>query len=167
MEAAKVLQDRRENGIIFLIYGDGDYRAILENKVEEYGLSNIKFKGRLPVEYAPNMLSRCNINIFNFMNVPITRFGLSPNKLFMYFASGRPVLATIKPKYDLVSGRKCGVVTENSPEAIAEGIIRFSNMPKEEYEIYCRNCRAVAEEFDYKNLVRVLIDQIESKGTEA
>ncbi len=163
VEAAKILQDRRENNIILLIYGDGDHREELETKVDEYGLTNIKFKGRLSVEYAPNMLSRCNINIFNFMNTPITRFGLSPNKLFMYFASGRPVLATLKPKYDMVSGRNCGIITENNPKAIADGIIRFSNMPKEEYDLYCRNCRAIAEEFDYKNLVKVLIDQIEGR----
>lgn len=161
VEAAKVLQDRKEDKIILLIYGDGDHKAILEKRIEQYGLTNIKFKGHLPVEYAPNVLSRCNINIFNFMNVPIARFGLSPNKLFMYFASGKPVLSTIRPKYDLVSGRNCGVVTENNPEAIADGIIRFSKMPEEEYEIYCRNCRAVAEEFDYRNLVKVLIDLIE------
>ena len=161
VEAARILQDRREDNIILLIYGDGDHREDLEKRVEEYGLKNIKFKGRLPVEYAPNMLSRCNINIFNFMNVPITRFGLSPNKLFMYLASGKPVLATLKPKYDLVSGRNCGIVTENNPEAIADGIVGFSNMPKQEYELYCRNSRAVAEEFDYKNLVKVLIEHIE------
>ncbi|MBB6698256.1 glycosyltransferase family 4 protein [Clostridium algidicarnis] len=167
VETAKVLHDRKEESIVFLIYGDGDQRATLEMKAEEYGLTNIIFKGRLPVEYAPNMLSRCNINIFNFMNVPITRFGLSPNKLFMYFASGKPVLETLMPNYDLVSGRNCGIVTDNTPEAIADGIIKFSKMPKEEYELYCQNCRAVAEEFDYKNLVKVLIDQIEGKYEEA
>lgn len=161
VEIARVLQEKKENNIVILVYGDGDYRQSLEDKVKKMNLTNIKFKGRLPVEYAPNMLSRCNLNLFNFMNVPICRFGLSPNKLFMYFASGRPVLSMIRPNYDIVESRGCGVVTENDSMAAATEIVRFSKMDKEEYDKYCSNCRKVAEEFDYKNLVYELIKYIE------
>lgn len=163
VEAAKELAGRGETDIVLLVYGDGDLRPVLEEKARAYGLTNIKIKGRLPVEYAPNMLSRCDVCLFNFMNVPVARFGLSPNKLFMYFASGKPVLSTIKPKYDLVSGRGCGIVVDNSPEALANGIIRFSKMSKEEYAGYAKNCRLVAKEFDYRNLVNVLLNMIEGK----
>lgn len=79
----------------------------------------------------------------------------------MYFASGKPVLSMIRPNYELVESRKCGIVTENSPQAVAEGIIKFSKMDQKEYRRYCVNCRLTAEEYDYKNLVKVLIDQIE------
>ncbi len=163
VEAAKILQQQGVENIIILIYGDGDYRENLENKAARLKLSNIKFKGKLDVEYAPYVLSRCDLNLFNFMNAPICRFGLSPNKLFMYFASGRPVLSMVRPKYELVESRECGIVTDNTPQAVAEGIVRFSQMDKTEYEKYCKNCRLVAEEYDYKNLVRVLINQIEGK----
>jgi glycosyltransferase involved in cell wall biosynthesis len=161
VEVARTLQERKVDNIVILVYGDGDYRKGLENKVKELRLTNIIFKGPLPVEFAPNMLSRCNLNLFNFMNVPVCRFGLSPNKLFMYFASGKPVLSMVRPKYEIVESRDCGIVTENNPEAIADGIIRFSRMGKIEYDRYCMNCRKVAQEFDYKNLVSVLINQIE------
>ena len=166
IDAAKILQDKGEDNIEILIYGDGDHRHRLEDKSKELGLKNVKFKGRLLVEYAPNMLSRCDINIFNFMNTPIARFGFSPNKLFMYFSSGKPILATVKPNYDLVSGRECGITVENTPEAAAEGIIQFSEMNKTEYERFAQNCRSVAKEFDYKNLVFELIKQIEGDNYE-
>jgi len=161
VETAKVLQERKVGDVQILVYGDGDYRQRLEDKANELNLTNIKFKGHLPVEYAPNMLSRCNLNLFNFMNVPICRFGLSPNKLFMYLASGKPVLSMVRPNYEIVENRGCGIVTEGNPEAIADGIIQFTKMNQDEYDRYCKNCRIVAEEFDYKNLVKVLIKRIE------
>ena len=165
VETAKVLQERGVEDIVILVYGDGDNRQRLENMTNKLKLNNIKFKGRLPVEYASNILSRCDLNLFNFMNVPICRFGLSPNKLFMYFASGKPILSMVRPNYELVENRECGIVTENNPSAVADGIIRFSKMDKDEYDRYCINCRAVADEYDYKNLVKVLIEQIEKDQT--
>lgn len=163
VDSAKVLQDRGAENIVILVYGDGDHRQQLEEKARKLGLHNIKFKGRLPVEYAPNMLSRCDINIFNFMNMPIIRFGVSPNKLFMYFASGKPILSTLKAKYDLVSERNCGIVADNDPVSIADGIMEFAKISKTEYDSYAKNCRIVAQEYDYKNLVFELIKQIEGK----
>lgn len=164
VDAAKVLQDKKAEHIKILIYGDGDQRERLEERVRGLGLHNIIFKGRLPVEYAPNMLSRCDINIFNFMNVPVIRFGVSPNKLFMYFASGNPILSTLKnAAYDLITKYNAGIVVDNDPVALAEGIIKFSKMDKKEYEIYSSNSRKVAEEYDYKKLVFNLIEQIEGR----
>lgn len=43
----------------------------------------------------------------------------------------------------------------------ADGIIFSMQMEKEEYDMYCRNARATAVEYDYKNLVQVLINKIE------
>lgn len=163
VESARLLQNWGQDKIRMLIYGDGDYRKELEAKAQEYRLENIKFKGYLPVEYAPNMLSRCDICLFNFMNVPILRFGLSPNKLFMYFSSGKPVLSTVKPNFDLVSTRKCGLVVSNTPDSVANGIIEFSKMDKGEYGMYSKNCITVAEEFDYKKLAQVLLNAISGK----
>lgn len=167
VDAAKQLNEWRQDNITILVYGDGDYRQRLESKAKDLGLNNIKFKGRISVEYAPNVLSRCDLNIFNFFNIPVCRFGVSPNKLFMYFASGKPVVSTIHPNYDLVERRKCGRVVDNNPQELAEAIVEFSKMPRTEYEQYCSNCREVAEEYDYRNLVKVLVKQIEGDKNDA
>ena len=161
VETAKVLQKRGNDHIKILIYGFGTQEEALKKMVADYGLTNIKFKGRLDKRYAMNLLSRGDLNIFTFEDTPLLKYGTSPNKLFMYFASGRPVLSMIRPNYDLVEGKNAGFSVENKPEAVADGIERFCRMDREEYEIYCRNARLTAEEYDYKNLVQVLIDKIE------
>ena len=161
VKTAKVLQDRGNGKVVFLIYGFGNQEEQLKKMVADYGLNNIKFKGKLDKKYAMSLLCHADLNIFTFRDSPLWKYGVSPNKLFMYFASGKPVLSMIKPNYDLVEEKKAGISVENKPTVVADAIERFYNMEKSEYDEYCCNARATAEEYDYKNLVHVLIDKIE------
>lgn len=161
VETARILQERRVENIVILIYGYGNQEAKLRKTVEEYGLTNIKFKGKLEKKYAMNLLSRGNLNIFTFANTGLLKYGVSPNKLFMYFASSRPVLSMIKPAYDLVEIKQAGISVENKPEIVADAIVKLSQMDQEQYQVYCKNARTTAVEYDYKNLVNTLIEKIE------
>ncbi len=163
VETAKVLQDRKEDRIQILVYGYGTQEDKLKKMAVDFGLKNIKFKGPLDKRYAMNLLSRSDINIFTFADTPLLRYGTSPNKLFMYFASGKPVLSMVRPGYDLVEGRKAGISVKNEPVIVADAMIKFLNMSKREYMSYCRNARQLGVEYDYKNLVNTLIEQIERK----
>lgn len=163
VETAKVLQEQRKDDIVILIYGYGNQEEKLRQMAKGYHLKNIKFKGALDKKYAMNLLSRGDLNIFTFVNTPLLRYGTSPNKLFMYFASGKPVLSMIKPAYDLVEKGKCGISVENDPHLVAEAINEFYSMDKEKYQFYCRNARKTAVEYDYKNLVKVMIDKIRNE----
>ena len=151
------------NGIDVLVEtaGFGNQEDKLKKMVSDYGLNNIIFKGKLDYQYGANVLSRGDLNIFTFKDSPLWKYGVSPNKLFMYFSSGKPVLSMIRPNYDLVEEKKAGISVENKPEIVADAIERFSCMDKAEYDGFCRNSRATAEEYDYKNLIQVLIDRIE------
>ena len=161
VETARVLHKRGNDKIAILVYGYGDQEAKLKKMVTDYGLQNIKFKGKLDFEYGANLLSRGDLNIFTFKDSPLWKYGVSPNKLFMYFASGKPVLSMIRPAYDLVEEKQAGISVENDPEKVADAIARFSHMTPEEYEFYCANARKTAEEYDYSKLVEVMIDMIE------
>ena len=161
VETAKILQNRGINSVVILVYGYGNQEEILKEQVEKYDLRNIVFKGKLEKEYAMNVLSRGNLNLFTFKDSSLLRYGVSPNKLFMYFASGRPVLSMIKPNYDLVLGKEAGVSVDNDPEIVADAIVDFCCMNSNMYERFCKNARAIAEEYDYEKLIKVLIEKIE------
>lgn len=161
VETAKVLQERKVDNVIIIIYGYGNQEEQLKKLVKDYQLTNIKFKGKLDKEYGMNLLTRGDLNIFTFKDSALWKYGISPNKLFMYFASGKPVLSMIRPNYDLVEEKRAGISVENNPVTVADAIIRFSNMKSTEYDEYCRNARKIAEEYDYRNLVDVLINKIE------
>lgn len=161
VETAKVLEERKILNVVFLIYGYGNQEDELKKMVSDYDLHNIVFKGKLEKKYALNLLSRADLNIFTFKDSSLWKYGISPNKLFMYFASGKPVLSMIKPEYDLVEKNRAGKSVENDPQVVADTIELFCHMDKNEYDEYCCNSRATAEEYDYKNLVQVLINKIE------
>ncbi|MBS5369634.1 glycosyltransferase family 4 protein [Longibaculum muris] len=161
VETARELQERKVQDVLFLVYGCGNQEEQLKNMAKDYDLNNIKFKGPLDKKYAMNLLSRSNLNLFTFVNTPLLKYGVSPNKLFMYFASGKPVLSMIKPMYDLVQEKKCGISVENDSKIVADAVMKFRTMKNEQYQMYCENARKTAIEYDYKNLVNCLIEKIE------
>ncbi len=161
VQAAEILQERNINNVMILVYGNGNQEDRLRKLAKEKKLSNIKFKGKVEKKYAMNILGRGDINIFTFAKTSLLKYGTSPNKLFMYLASGKPILSLIKPAYDLVTSEQCGISVENEPCTIADSLIEFSRINKEDYDKYCQNSRKTAFQYDYKKLIHVLIDQIE------
>lgn len=161
LEAAEVLQNRNCRNIDILVYGCGNNETRIREKAADLKLENIKFKGRVDKKYAPNILSRGDLNLFVFKKTHLLKYGVSPNKLFMYFASSKPVLSLIRPGFDLVEENNAGVSVETAEEA-ADWILRFSKMNRNEYDLYCKNARQVAEKYDYRILVNSLVQKIEN-----
>lgn len=150
-----------DKDILFLIYGIGNQLERLKKMVEDFNLYNIKFKGFLPYEYAANVVSRCDLAIWCFENLPLLKYGISNNKFFLYTASGKPIVSTIKTSYDLIEEYNCGKIVSEKPEDIYTEIVNFKNMDRSRYLTYCENSLEVALKFDYAKTIRVLLDKIE------
>lgn len=163
IDSAEEIMKLGYQNIKFLVYGDGDEKEPLEKRCQEKGISNVVFKGRVPKKNIPYIVSRANINLLEGRNMPLYRFGLSPNKLFEYFAAGKPIVSTIKSGYDLLDQYNCGISLEsNHPRDIASAIANIYNMPGNEYLNLCRNSRSCASIFDFKELTEKLIEVIEN-----
>lgn len=158
VEVAKVVQSKGYKNIKFLIYGDGLERKQLENYCIQNNIKNIVFKGYVEKKQIPYIISKCDLNIMHFEQNSLKKYGASLNKMFEYFASGKPTVSDCEFAYDLIRKYKCGIVYDNAtPEQLAQAVIKFYNMPKEEYNIYCKNALKAARDFDYK----VLTDKLE------
>lgn len=160
VRVAEWLEEKKINNIKFYIFGDGPERNELERYIEEHNLKNIKFKGRVEKKYIPSILNKSNLNIFSLEHLPnLFKYGLSPNKMFDYFASGKPIVSNVECGYDMLEKYNCGTtVPGDSVEALAEGVLKFYNMSKEEYNTYCKNALKAAENFDFK----ILADRLEN-----
>lgn len=164
VDAAKIIQDRGIENIQFILFGDGHQRSKLEEYIERNSVTNMLFKGRVEKRYIPYILSKSNLNIFTGKHIYLYKYGLSLNKMFEYFASGKPTLSNIECGYDNIEKYKCGITVEGgSSEALAEGILNFYNMPKEDYNKYCDNALKAAKDFDFK----ILTDKLEKVIQEA
>jgi glycosyltransferase involved in cell wall biosynthesis len=158
VESAKIIQDKDIQNIKFILFGDGYQRQELEQFVKDNDLQNIMFKGRVEKKYIPNILSKSNLNVFTGKYIYLYKYGLSLNKMFDYFASGKPTVSNVECGYDMLEKYNCGITVQGgSPGALAEGILKFYNMPKEEYNMHCQNALRAAKDFDFK----VLTDELE------
>lgn len=152
IDAAEILKD--EEGIQFLIYGDGDDREFLQNYCLENDLNNIKFKQKwIDIKYVPFVLSKSSLNILNYIKSPIARFGGSQSKLFQYMASAKPICANLNMRYCPITKFNLGVSKEfETSEEYAKAILSFAEMDLGTYNKLCENARNAAKNYDYKKL---------------
>ncbi len=155
---------KRDKDIQFIIYGAGNEKRMLEKRVENEDLDNVKIKGRVNRQFIPYVLSKSSINILNYSNTKYNwSRGNSSNKLFEYMASGKPIISTVKMGYSIIRKYKCGIELENStPQELAQAIIEIKNMSEYEYNLLGTNAKIGANDFDFKILTRKLIDVINS-----
>ena len=161
IDAAKLLKHNDE--IQFLIYGDGNQREILEKRIKEEDVTNVRMKGYIDKKYIPYILSKSSVNILNYSQTQYnwTR-GNSSNKLFEYMASGKPVISTVKMGYSIIEKYNFGIEIEDAePQELAEAILKIKNMPELEYIKMGGNAREGAKEFDFRALTEKLISVIE------
>lgn len=159
LETAKKLTNTK---IRFLIWGDGDEREALEQRVRDEGIPNVVFKGRVEKKYIPSIVSQADLNLVHWEHFDLLRFGVSYNKLFEYLAAGRPIFCTVQPGYSIVEGNHCGYDTSGlTPEDFASGIRRIYEMSDRERSTMGDNARKAAQQYDFRILTNKLIEMIE------
>ncbi len=165
LDTAKLLQRKGDYGDVqFLIYGDGAELQKLRERVNDEKIDNVKLNGFVERKYIPYILSKSSVNILNYSQGQYnwTR-GNSSNKLFEYMASGKPVISTVHMGYSIIEKYNCGVeLVEDTPEALAEQIMRFHDMDRAAYESIGLNAKEGVKNFDFKVLTDKLTEVIES-----
>jgi glycosyltransferase involved in cell wall biosynthesis len=162
IDAASLLKDH-EN-ILFLIYGDGEDRNSLEELCKTKGLSNIKFKQNwVELKYIPYILSKSSLNILNYKNSDILRFGGSQSKSFQYMASGKPICANLAMSYCPIKKFNLGVAQNfESSFSYADAILSIYNLDKERYNILCKNAADAAKHYDYQLLTNKFVEALQT-----
>ena len=155
LDAAKMVQNPK---VRFLIWGDGDEKDQLMQRVANENISNVIFKGKVPKNYVPSIVSRADLNIAHNTPSELFKYGISFNKLFDYIAAGKPILS------DFPSGHNPAVaygasmeVTEPSAENIAEAIDRFAAMDAQEYQKYSNCAKLAVQEYNFEALTKKIV----------
>lgn len=159
LNAAKQVTDSK---VRFLIWGDGDERPILEQRVRDEGIGNVVFKGKVEKKYIPYIVSKADLNFAHNTPSLLFRFGISFNKIFDYFAAGKPILTDFPCAYNPVIQANAGIAVENATATeVALAIEKISALNKEGCMKFCSNALKAAEKYDFQNLTRQLINIIE------
>lgn len=161
--AAKKLKDMGNTTARILVFGDGDELERL--KIDAKELDNIIFKGRIPKQNVPSVLSQGYVSILHNSSTELDKYGQSQNKFFEYLAAGRPILMTYSVGHSVIRSNKCGIELDTqSPDSIAQAIASLCKLTDSEYQNYCKNAAECAKKFDYKVLCNQLISVIKQNA---
>ena len=165
LDAASIISTRKGyERVRFLVFGDGSELPVLKERVKNEKLFNVRLKGFVERKYIPNILSKSSVNILNYAQQQYNwSRGNSSNKLFEYMASGKPIISTVRMGYSIIDRYRCGVELEqDTPEALAEEIMKFHDMSKEQLAQMGENARNGAKDFDVSVMTQKLVKVIKS-----
>lgn len=146
--------------IAFVLVGHGKQKAYLEEQASLLGLENIHFIDPIPKVQIQSMLNTFNICYIGLTKDPLFRFGVSPNKLFDYLYSGKPIIYAIDSgSYKPISDARAGIQIEpENDEQIAKAILDIYNMSAEQRELMGKNGHKEAlQSYEYNSLAKKLI----------
>lgn len=128
-EAACLL--REDNRFYFIIVGDGYLKNDLEEKSKSYG--NIVFLPKIRKNQVQTIIEKFDICFVGRNDTPLFKHGVSANKYFDYMLAAKPILDSNNYIKDPVELSGCGIIVKpDSAEAIADGILKFHEMSKNE-----------------------------------
>ena len=152
LKALELLKDREEFASMrYLICGRGENEQNLRQEARELGIEDhVVFLGYR--HDVPDLL-RCS-DLFAFMSF---REGL-PVALMEAMSSGMPVICSrIRGNTDLVEDGVEGMIAENTPQAVAEGIVELYR-DGEKRQRYGAAAAEKVKQFDAENVHRIMKD---------
>jgi glycosyltransferase involved in cell wall biosynthesis len=146
IEAAALLKRRGDDGVAFVLHGDGKRRARLEQLARRLGTDNVVFSDPVPDKTSVARLAAASDACMTiYKDVPIL-YTCSPNKLFDTFAAGRPaVVNTPGWLQELVERNEAGVYARHGDPADLADKVTFLRDHPELVKRYGENARRLAE----------------------
>ena len=142
IEAARYLEDYP---IKFIFAGDGQLKNDLIERAKR--LKKVEFISPIPSKDIPSFLAKADAIIVSLKDVPLFRYGVSPNKLYDAYAIGRPVITTIPGIINKeVEENKLGYTSNaGDPLMLSKAIKKLFTTPREERVEMGKRGRALAE----------------------
>lgn len=144
LDAAAILErEGAANGLKVLLIGEGSEKYRLQTRAADLGLTSVGFENPIPKNEIYTHLAKADGFLMLLKDSPVFRWGISPNKLFDYMATGRPVIFGVNTPYNPVAMSGGGLTTppENA-RALADAIVRLKALPRTERAAMGERARA-------------------------
>lgn len=130
INAAKIIQEKQYNDILFTIAGTGQTSQTIDNLIKEKKLSNIKRISWIPYRKLPLWIQNSNICLGIFGESQKAN-SVIPNKVFQVLASNKFVITADSPAinelFEYSNSPLINTVKENSSNGLADKIEEFYN----------------------------------------
>lgn len=167
LRAMGIVQARADMQHVHLrMIGDGPLKTRLQGVADELGLRNVSFEDAVPKSAIPKLASEADAFLFNLIDAPVFRFGISSNKLFDYMAAGRPIVFGCDSSNNPVEEAGAGIsVPPADPQALSNAVCDLVNSPPERRETMGAAGRAyVVSNHSFSSLAGKLAEVLEGLG---
>jgi len=129
VQAAELSQDLPH--LVWLLVGQGEERAVLEEAINQRKLRNIRLLPLQPAEGLAEMYSAADVLLVNQRAAIVD--SVIPSKLLTYMAAGRPVLAAVSDESETaryIARAQCGLIVHpQDPKALVEAVLLLRGNP--------------------------------------
>lgn len=125
----------------FVLVGDGVDKPALQARAAAEKLTNVRFLDPIAKDEMPKLLAAADAGLHVLADVPLFRYGVSPNKLYDYMAAGRPAITNTPGEVSaLVRAADAGIATD--PEGIADAVAAVADATPDQRARWATNGRA-------------------------
>lgn len=118
LDAAEELEGEK---VSFVLVGGGREKAMLVSEAERRSLPNARFMDPVPKPELARIMAAADVGLHVLADVPVFRYGVSPNKLADYMAAGLPVITNCPGEIaTLVEEAEAGLAC--APDGIAQAV---------------------------------------------
>jgi len=156
---------KKESGssrIRLRLIGDGPKKDSLTKLARSLHLSSVSFEAPVPKESIPQLAAQADAFVFNLVDAPVFKYGISSNKLFDFMAAARPIVFSCEAANNAVTEAGAGVtVAPGDGRALATAMAQLSQTPLEERIAMGRAGREyVRSKHDYRVLAKELSEAL-------
>jgi len=155
LRAMQVLQQRPNAPVVRLrLIGDGPEKPRLMQLAQELRLTEVLFEPPVRKSNIPALASEADTFIFNLVDAPVFRYGISSNKLFDYMAAQRPIIFCCKSSNNPIADAGAGpTVQPGNPDLLADAIWNMAlRSPQERNEMGLAARRHVQTKYSFDKL---------------
>ena len=161
LEAGRLLKERGNTSVQFLVVGDGAEREKLESQRAAMGLDNVRFTGLLPKSEMPTALASVDVCLVHLRDTALFQTVL-PSKIFEAAAMERPILLGVGGDAEaLIRENDAGIVIQGGNGlALAEAATVFAARPDMRAAFGKAAAEKLAPKFDADRLAEEYLSKL-------
>jgi len=158
LDAARAVSDELPDLAVVLV-GDGVAKQQLMARARRDGLTNVRFLDPVPKQEIPALLGAADIGVHVLADVPLFRYGVSPNKLFDYMAAGLPVITNTPGEVGgIVEAARAGVAV--APNDLATGLRAVAGADRAQQQAWGAAGRSYLREHRSRDQLAQQLEQV-------
>ena len=152
IDVAKEMQGEKD--IAFVLTGDGDEKARIQERVRSEKVDNVSFLPQIAKTAVPSLLELYDIALVTAANSPLYRFGICMNKIFDAMMAGIPIVLSVNADNTPVEEADCGIVVKTGEKKEIVDAVRniLGKDEKERKRIGDKGKALVMEKYTYESI---------------